>query len=448
MQSWLSNPEFQRQLWLELTRHRLIVAPVILLIVFGTRFDDGGLLASLNLMAGIALAIFVIITILWGASFAYTSLSDEIRQNTWDWQRVSAMQPWDMVWGKIIGSTAFAWYIGLPCLAIIALSPEHNVLWLKQSSSGFTLLLLIFSALAAQGFGLLSALVAHQCGMLQKKASGFIFVFILIAWKLIAIKPSVGDAVGWFGFSFSGQTFLLLSVMLFTGWIWLGCYRLMQGTLMIKTKPWAAVAFIVFLSVYSSGKRMPWDFEPAHLNTIALYGMVIGMVMTYLGAWLERINRITVKRLYLALGQNDRNKALEETPFFAATCLITLCCLIWTLLFFSLDDSDKPLFDFLGKTNLKAEIVVLFLLMLRDIGILAYCSLNAKSQRGGATAVFYILLLDFIFPVFLPRPLVGFVMPAYTLDMDGWFGIVVSIFHLVLIFWLLNNRFKLNFTKP
>ena len=39
------NPEFQRNLWLEMTVHRLIAMPLILLLVFGLIYSGSGMYA-------------------------------------------------------------------------------------------------------------------------------------------------------------------------------------------------------------------------------------------------------------------------------------------------------------------------------------------------------------------------------------------------------------------
>ncbi len=49
------------------------------------------------------------------------SLAEEASQNTWDWQRLSALSPWQMAWGKLLGATLPAWLY---------------VLWFAMASGG------------------------------------------------------------------------------------------------------------------------------------------------------------------------------------------------------------------------------------------------------------------------------------------------------------------------
>jgi hypothetical protein len=434
----LNNPELIRNVWLELTRHRLIVTPLVLLLVFGTQIDESGLLASLNLMSSIAIVIFTFATILWSIGLAYNSLAEEVRQKTWDWQRVSAMNPWDMVWGKILGSTSFAWYIGLPCLAVVAFSSERRVIWFLHFDKVYTVTLLVITALAAQGFGLLSALVAYKNNLILKKANGFVFIFIILAWYLIGINPKFSDTVYWFGHIVAGRYFLLLSLVLFTFWIWLACYRLMQQALTIKCKPWAAALFAVFLSIYLAGKEAISTIEVT--DKLLLFGFFISGLITYFGAWSEQASIITIKRIVLLIKQNQLPRALEETPYFVITLVLTLLCLMGLLSLYSPHYSTGISGKYIENINVKMELAVLFLLMLRDIGILIYCSLRAKTDRTRTTAIFYIALLDLLLPLVLPRQLVGFVFPFQMSGKAVEWGIVIALIHVSVVYLLIRRR--------
>ena len=112
------NPEFRRNLWLELTPQRLILMPIVLGLIFaiGAQFDkhsDAAIALTANLVFGV-------LVVLWGCRRAAASVAGEVREGTWDWQRMSAITPWTMAWGKLLGSTAFVWYGGIICLAALA----------------------------------------------------------------------------------------------------------------------------------------------------------------------------------------------------------------------------------------------------------------------------------------------------------------------------------------
>ncbi len=105
------NPEFRRQLWLEITPQRLIIMPLVLASI-----------ATLNSNAGnifgphLGVKIYLVFMLVWGTRRAISSLADEIRDKTWDTQKMSALSAWDMTMGKMFGGTIFVWYGGAICL--------------------------------------------------------------------------------------------------------------------------------------------------------------------------------------------------------------------------------------------------------------------------------------------------------------------------------------------
>ena len=102
------NPELQRNLWLELSTARLLSMAFILGLIF--------LLCSManaRAVAMVALGMFGLLTILWGSGMASDAILDEVREHTWDMQKMTSINPWEMCWGKLFGGTIYAWYGGV-----------------------------------------------------------------------------------------------------------------------------------------------------------------------------------------------------------------------------------------------------------------------------------------------------------------------------------------------
>jgi hypothetical protein len=125
----IGNPEFRRNLWLELTPQRLVVMPLVLAAIFVVvylgeegvaRWSRG--VAGYGGLATSAQAIYLALVLLWGGRQAAGAVTDEIRDRTWDGQRLSALGSWSMAWGKLFGSTVFSWYGALLALAVYAAS--------------------------------------------------------------------------------------------------------------------------------------------------------------------------------------------------------------------------------------------------------------------------------------------------------------------------------------
>ena len=116
------NPELRRNLWLEITTHRLLAMPVVLGLAFLALAAIDKPNAAEH-VGWLGLGGFVVLTMFWGARLAGNSIIDEITDKTWDWQRLSTLAPWTMTWGKLFGATVFAWYGGLTCLGVFLATP-------------------------------------------------------------------------------------------------------------------------------------------------------------------------------------------------------------------------------------------------------------------------------------------------------------------------------------
>ena len=114
------NPEFRRNLWLELSPHRLIAAPIVVGLVLTVLWLN--LSDDLDLFVKVADGLFLLLVVLWGTRRAAAALVDEIEGRTWDGQRLSALGAWAMTWGKLIGATVFVWYCALFFLAAVTIA--------------------------------------------------------------------------------------------------------------------------------------------------------------------------------------------------------------------------------------------------------------------------------------------------------------------------------------
>ena len=147
------NPELLRNLWLEATPFRLLQIVGLLLVVFAVSSA-----APRNLLTpeGAATVLYWFFVVLWGTRNAALSVVGEIRERTWDGQKLSAIGPASMMWGKLLGSTSANWFGGLICLPVILWAAWRDAGPVPALSFGVILLAL---GLFAQGASLLSSLV-------------------------------------------------------------------------------------------------------------------------------------------------------------------------------------------------------------------------------------------------------------------------------------------------
>lgn len=250
------NPEFQRNLWLELTLPRLLLmAGFVLtgLAIFSAA--PPGLPGP----AQAATALYYFLVVLWGTRNAGLSVITEIRQRTWDFQKLSAISPFAMMWGKLLGATSFVWFGGLLCLLFI-IYPAWRGQGAIPAIAGLTVLLL--QGVLAQSISLLTSLnlIRRQHNYWRLDAflcqvAGIAAAFASYGvLDLVAANPRIAPApFSWWGMVLDPASFRFFSLAIFTAWALVGSTRAMRRELRRTTGPFVWLAFLAFLAVYEAG---------------------------------------------------------------------------------------------------------------------------------------------------------------------------------------------------
>ena len=427
------NPEFQRQLYLECSQARLVGIPLILGIIFTlSYFIDGYALG--NATAQTAIILFMLITLLWGARQTIDSIVEEHRERTWDTQRLSALGPWEMAWGKLFGSTIMVWYAAAICLLIYSVASDNLA----------TLPLLTFycicAALLVQNGGLLLGLLAVQRG--QSKNSS-IFLVAIVGFLVIApwltelaspssfIRPLANTY--WYTTAIDSQLFHQVSLLLAIFWCGLGNYRLMMQELGIRTMPWVWLGFSVFMTVYLGG------FIPNAFYSFSLAAFLVCTSLTYLGVLVERNDAMRVKRLLTYFLQGHWQRGLEELPIWWLSFMLTLPAAL------QLSLSSHPLLEFTAST-FHFYPLALILILLRDCALYVYFCYGKNPQRALTLSLLTGVLLYGIIPgIFKAIDQTGLAALFFPLLADSatW-ALVCSLLQTSLIIHLLYQRWKIS----
>ena len=378
------NPEFERQLYLECSQARLVGVPLVLGIIFTlSYFIDGYRLGSAT--AQTALMLFLLITLVWGARQTIDSIVEEQRDRTWDTQRLSALGPWAMTWGKLFGSTIMVWYAAAICLLVYSLSSDNlsNLPMLAFYS--------ICAALLVQNAGLLLGLLTVQRG---HSKSGSIFMVAIVGFLSVApwltelasspsfIRPLA--RTHWYTGTFDSQLFHQVSVLLALFWCGLGNYRLMTQALGMRTTPWAWLSFSVFMTVYLGG------FIPNLFYTFSLAVFLVCTGLTYLGVMIERNDALRVKRLLSYFSQGHWQRGLEELPIWWLSFILTLPAALHLSL------SSHPLLEL--STAFHFYPLAFVLILLRDCALYVYFCYGKNPQRAVTLSLLTGVLLYGIIP--------------------------------------------------
>ena len=383
------NPELRRNLWLELSLHRLLAAPAVIalcaLLVVAASNND-----ALEKLAVTALYGFVAIVLLWGTQLAGASVVEESRDRTWDAQRMSAIGPWTMTWGKLLGAPAFAWYGGLILLLIfLATGSDLKVPVIRSAA------VMVCSAILLHATALNASVLAARKGVTYRGTG--VIVILLLAFLLIspgiAVFGNMEKSVRWWGLSLQPINMLLGTTATFGAWALLGAYRSMCNELEIRTTPWALPAFILFAATYFAGFAVRGEAkDPQAFFGIMVCGVVIAAGFIYLLLFAEKSGATAWQRLRVRVRARQWRRALQEVPLW----LVALATGTVLALAATLASSGASEGSFLQQVGLAPIAVMLF--AIRDAAIFQFFALARQPRRVEAATGFYLILLYGIVP--------------------------------------------------
>jgi hypothetical protein len=387
------NPEFRRNLWLELTVHRMVAMPVVLGLVFALVYaaSDADPRASLALAAALIAAG---LTGLWGARNAADSVPEEVRGRTWDAQRMSAIDPWAMTWGKLLGATAFAWYGGLMALAVLVLAAPRD--WTHSSAK--IAALIVAASVLAQGVGAIAGLMVARKGPARQGAASslVLLLVILLLGPGLGVFASLEQPVTWWGRDYGLVDFSLASAAVFALWALAGVYRMMCAELQVRTTPWVLAAFVLFVTGYVAGFMVPPGAGLVRSrDALLVSGLLLSGVVTYLMLFSEQTSVVVLRRVQVRLARGELRRAMEELPGWPASLALAGAFCSLGVVFLG-GDGRAAGRDLLPQLSLAP--LPLFLLLARDAAIYLIFAFARRPRRVEAAAAFYLVLLYVVLP--------------------------------------------------
>jgi len=392
------NPEFQRNLWLEAGPRRLSWAGVVLASIFGASLliDHRAPLSSLGVAGCI---VFVIAGLLWGPRIAGRAVGDEVGQRTWDFQRLSALEPWDMTWGKLFGATSLTWIAALSGLALAAL-------WLLDTAGPTAALQAVVAALGAavllQAGSMALALVGVRRARAEGRSAAFRVTFAGIVGLFIVASAigrttrysqpgrgplawvlGPGGAQDWWGLAIPPAWFAALSLAVFAGWALLGAWRLMRLELQMLNWPWAWPGFCVFAGLWAAG------FAHGGGERWAAAGLVFA-ICAYAAAFAEPADRVRLRQFAASAAAGAYRRAAFAAPAALAPLALSAVAVAGIAL------SGRGVA--LPGRGAPAPTLALaaFAFMVRDLGLVAYFRFGPRPGRGDFGAIVALFLAYFV----------------------------------------------------
>jgi len=400
------NPEFLRNVWLELTPRRAAMMLGILGLIFFAVAVAGGKDYGLF---GTAQWLYYGIVVFWGTRNAALSVVGEIRDRTWDLQRLSAIGPGTMMWGKLLGATIYNWFGGAICLAVMTVTTlAHG----GPLAAAIDIVYYIAVGVIAQAMALLASLIAIRRRQSHSRFDIFLYqlvgllaaVAVFVVWNAADpegsfLKGKVStDVVVWWGRTFEARGFLLGSLAIFTGWTLLACYREMRLELKMQNGPLAWLLWLVFVGVYVSGfdawlsesKTLPkWDYVALRLAL----GATAYLILTYLMVLLEPKDRVLYRWLGSRFGSGQIVSGFANLQAWMTSYLATTILAI-TLIFWIGRHEGPTLQD-------QMLLVAGLGFLTRDVGIFVLMQTMSGRRRGDLAPIAVLLALYILIPAIL-----------------------------------------------
>ncbi len=393
------NPELLRNWWLEMTPQRLVGMPLALVGVFALEY----MVINENALETVrvtAIFLYFVLTVFWGTRLAGEAIINEVRDRTWNTQRMTAIDPWSMTWGKLFGSTVFSWYGAVICLLVYAAIDVRN--------SGLTTLKIVLASLTVavfyQAVAMLVSMFAIERKATRKRAvsTAFTVIGLLLLWPFLNLifRDSVSDTweIQWFGSSWQPLDFALWSLLAFSAWSIVGLYRKMRVELQFQSRPLVWIAFNVFCVGYGAGLLDTLPFENVQSYTARLYvAFFTVLALSYIALFIETKNLVAIRRLLVALQARQLPIALQNTSAWMASIPVLLLLLLLAVM--NVQEQEFIADVLIGHTySGKLLVVALFVFLLRDMALVIFLHLGAKAQRADATAIVYLLMLYWLVP--------------------------------------------------
>ena len=438
------NPEFKRQLWLELDPGRVVV----LAIVLGALFTLMGMLDARGIpgvaVPTVALVTFIAMTVAWGAHRAGESVLAELRERTWDTQRISALSPTEMGWGKLFGATSYAWLGGALCLAVFVLTASH----LEATTIALIVLQAVGGAVLVHALSLIAALVQAGHPKLRKGLLGgnVAAVVLGLAYAKFASGLGVGGHLVWYGVTFDSFQFNTVLLLVTAAWAVFGVQRMMCHELQVATRPWAWAAFLGYLTLVAAGSTVGPGFGVMNmLRPITALGTELALVATYLCALTVFRDPLALRRLARYGRAEEWRRLLEAAPLWLVSLVLAAGFALLSTLLGPTPDSRPSFGEPLGLCALP-----LLLYGVRDVLLLLTVGYGLQAERAEISALIYLGVLDWLAPAILG--LIGFDLAQTAVRPLPWqhplVAALILLVHIGVIGRLAYQRYRARIAPP
>lgn len=408
------NPEFAKNIWLELSVQRLIAMPAIILLIVAlivsTKSD------AWETIHYISIGGFAIVGMLWGLKSASDAILDEYNERTWDWQRMSVIGPFRLAIGKLFGSTIYNWYGALIFLLLYVLTAfkmDNPTLELKLG------VLMILGMITLHGLMMLMSLqMIRKADGRNKIKSNRIFIIGIVLLGFMSnffrygVMNIAADHFTWYGILKDPTDLMILSSLFYCFWVVAGLYRSMRTELQFSDAPTWWLGFLVSSLVFQFGYLVNIPDLSITGALAILFGLAffqyIGMV--YFLALTEPKDIVNLRLLQNTFQAGNYKGFLQNVPLWLTTLPIAFIAGLVAVGFLSVTNINSELFQKLHMDATGHAFMFLLAVMgfaIRDLGILLLLNFSGRARRADGAMLVYLMLLYILIPMLLRNMGIG-----------------------------------------
>ncbi len=413
------NPELKRNIWLDFTFHRVIILPIVTVLIVYLFYLIGGFKSS----SSFAFFLACLLIFLPGTKNASEAVTDEVSKNTWDFQRQSSLSPWQMTWGKLIGSTLYNWYGAMICLAFYALGYSNEPTLPFEPGSAppshiaKDILFLIAGGLFSQALALLLSLQSIPQMRREKFNRSFryfiagLFIGVMMTSYCFSTSKNPEATILWYTHSFQLSAFAFTSLLLFLGWSLVGLQRSFSKELQYQHIPWIWLLFNVFCIVYFSGLSPSENTFPVQLSDLnfsilkdvkqqlthaPLYvGFLIAQTLTYFALFTDTLSFIRYKYFITRLQERNIIETLQQLPWWPISFVLMLVIGIVVII------AQQQPGSLMENFSPAVFVITVLLFLVRDIALIHFFNFAQNPRNATGSAVLYLFILYLLLPLLL-----------------------------------------------
>ncbi len=402
------NPEFAKNVWLELSVQRLIAMPAIILLIAVLVLTSTG--NSWDTLHYISMGGFTLVGMLWGLKSASDAILDEYNERTWDWQRMSIIGPFRLAIGKLFGSTIYNWYgalIFLLLFLLTALRMENTVRELKLG------VLMVLGMITLHGLMMLMSLqMIRKADGRNKIKSNRLFIvgIVLLGFMSNFVRSGIMNLgagyFSWYGILNDPTDLSIISSAFYCFWVVAGLYRSMRTELQYSDAPVWWLSFLVSSLVFQFGylSHIPSLSLTAGLAILFAVNFFQYVVMVYFLALSEPKDIVNLRLLQNNFTAGNFKTFFENIPLWLFTLPVAFMVGLLAVGFFALTNSTNELFEKMhleGTTKAFMFLIAVMGFVVRDLGILLLLNFSSRARRADGAMMVYLVLLYILIPMVL-----------------------------------------------